>query len=368
MAMPQPTKWIDQILQNRVLTHVLYWLAIVVLWSAPPAYGSNDYEPLINKLCYLPSQLIATYALIYYQIPRFLYKGKYLRFLGSFVLVAYATTVLARITKIYIYEPALGADLPQDALLDILTQFTPLLGQYFFFVYLIPVITLSIKFVKAHVEEQRKLEQLQKEKVNAEIGYLKAQLHPHFLFNTLNNLYVLTLRKSKEAPAVVRKLSDMLAYMFREGHTQSVPVRQEIELLRNYIDLELLRYGDRLDLVFEHSIDDPAAEITPLALLSIVENAFKHGASGDIGRPQIHIRLEVKEQSLRFRVFNTKPRRTQADETRYKKGIGVRNIKRQLALIYPGRHELKIRDEADTYEVRLWIALQPAAELKPVSL
>lgn len=365
--MPQPSKWIDQILQNRVLTHVLYWLGIIFIYSAPPAYGSNNYEPLLNKLCYLPSQLIATYALIYYQIPRFLYKEKYFRFLGSFVLVAYATTVLARITKIYIYEPVLGADLPQDSLVDILTQITPLLGQYFFWVYLIPVITLLIKLVKAHFEERQKMAQLQREKTNAEIGYLKAQLHPHFLFNTLNNLYVLTLRKSKEAPAVVRKLSDMLAYMFQEGNAHEVPICRELALIQNYIDLELLRYGDRLDLVFEHEIDDPTIGMTPLVLLSIVENAFKHGASGDIGRPQINIRLEMKKQQLQFQVFNTKPDRVQADETRYKKGIGVSNIKRQLTLIYPGRHELEIRDGGKTYEVKLWIELLPAAEVKPAT-
>lgn len=363
--MPDRANLIDKVLQNRTLTHVLYWTAIVAFWSVPPAYISNDYEPLINKLCYLPSQIIATYLLIYYQIPRFLYKGRYVRFFGSFVLTAYLTTVLARITKVYIYEPVLGADLPPDSLIAILTELTPLLGQYFFWVYLFPFITLIIKLIKAHFAERERLEQLQREKIEAEIRYLKAQLHPHFLFNTLNNLYVLTLRKSKQAPAVVRQLADLLAYMFREGNAGRVAIRQEMELLQNYIDLELLRYGARLDLNFEREVDDPLTEVTPLILLSVVENAFKHGASGDMGRPRIHIRLEVQQGQLRFRVFNSKPSRKQSDETGYRKGIGLGNTKRQLALIYPGCHELEIREREDSYEVLLLIDLHSKPSLKP---
>jgi len=129
-------------------------------------------------------------------------------------------------------------------------------------------------------------------------------------------------------------------------------------LIQNYIDLELLRYGDRLDFVFDKNIQQQDATIVPLVLLSIVENAFKHGASGDHGRPKIHIDLRVQKDQLTFEVFNSKPQATQADKTNFKKGIGMNNVKRQLDLIYPSQHEFKIEETSDSYKVNLTIDLQ----------
>lgn len=349
---------IDKILANRVLTHVLGWVGIVIVWVIYGGLWGNPLdELLINKLCYLPPQIIATYWLIYYQIPKLVFQKKYLRFAVSFVVSVYLTTVLARILKIYVYETTLGADLPKDRLIPILTEIAPLLGQYLLWVYLIPFIILIVKFIKDHFEEKRQMEKLQKEKAIAELNFLKAQIHPHFLFNTLNNLYTLTLYKSETAPALILQLSDIIDYMFNQCQGSRVLVTNEVKLLRNYIDLELLRYGERLVLVFEHKIDDPASEIAPLILLSIVENAFKHGASGDIGNPKIHIHLRVENKQLYFKVFNTKARVAQMDSTSYKKGIGVNNIKRQLELIYPNHYELTTNEQADTYEFTLQVQL-----------
>jgi len=129
-------------------------------------------------------------------------------------------------------------------------------------------------------------------------------------------------------------------------------------LIQNYIDLELLRYGDRLDFVFNKNIQYENAMIVPLVLLSIVENAFKHGASGDHGRPKIHIDLRVQKDQLTFEVFNSKPKVAQTDKTSFKKGIGMNNVKRQLDLIYPNQHEFKIEETPDTYKVNLAIDLQ----------
>lgn len=335
-------------------------------WSLPAMYISESTEPLINKLCYLPAQLLATYLLIYYQIPRFIFTRKYVHFLGSFVVIAYVATVIARIFKIYVYETVLGADLPKDSLWDILIQIRPLLGQYFLWVYFVPIITLIIKFIKDHFEEKRQMEVLLKEKATAELRFLKAQIHPHFLFNTLNNLYTLTLRKSDLAPNIVRKLSDIMAYLFYQCKEPIVQISKEIDLIQSYIDLELLRYGDRLDLVFDHKIENSNAEIAPLILLSIVENAFKHGASGDMEKPQVHIYLKEENSQLQFRVFNTKASLAQTDNTDYKKGIGVSNVKRQLELIYPNHYKLETIRKERSYEVRLSIDLYPLETLQLV--
>lgn len=349
----------NKILQNRVLTHVLYWTASVLLWAIIGTFGNpNKLEPLINKLCYLPAQLIATYFLMYYQIPKLAFKKRYGAFLLSFILSAYVTSVIARFFKVYVYEPVTDFEGEQDPIIDILTNIPPLLYQYLLWVYLFSFFTVVIKLIKDHFIQKKQMESLKKDKVKAELGFLKAQLHPHFLFNTLNNLYTLTLYKSDEAPDIVLKLAKILDYTLHQDKNEGIAINKEVELIQNYIDLELLRYGDRLDFIFNKNIADQTVKTAPLVLLSIVENAFKHGASGDHGRPKIHIDLKVDNDQLLFEVFNTKPKVAQADKTNFKKGIGVNNVKRQLVLIYPKQHEYRVVETADTYKVVLAIDLQ----------
>ena len=355
---------LDKMQQNRVLTHVLAWLALVIGWVIYGALMGNPVdELLINKLCYLPPQLIATYLLIYYQIPKLLYKRKYFRFSVSFLLSIYFNLVLARILKIYVYETTLGHDLPKDGLYPILTELPALLGQYLIWVYLIPVMAVMAKYIKDHMLEKQKMEQLSKEKAITELNFLKAQIHPHFLFNTLNNLYTLTLHKSETAPPLILKLSNIIDYMFDKCKGNRVLLTDEIVLLQNYIDLELLRYGERLELIFEHEVQGKDLEVAPLILLSIVENAFKHGASGDIGQPKIHIYLKADRTKLYFRVFNSKAPVNQTDTTSFKKGIGVNNIKRQLELIYPKQYDLTTNEQALSYEVTLEVQLETTLQL-----
>lgn len=357
--MPITIPYFRQLLRNRIAMHVLAWLAFVVIWLIYASLWDNAlYELVVNKLCYLPPQIIATYLILYYQLPKQLYRGKYLSFFFLLLVNLYFNTVLARWIKIYIYEPLMGADLEKDSLWAIVTQIHPLISQYLLWVAIPPAIAVILKLLKSHFEERARFEQLQKEKATAELRFLQAQLHPHFLFNTLNNLYTLSLQKSPMTPTLVLKLAEVVDYMFEECKAEQVPIQQEIQLLQNYIDLELLRYGDRLALSFKYEIDDPTASIAPLVLLSMVENAFKHGASGDIGKPIIDIELEVRNGRVDFRIFNTKVATPQKDHTAYKKGIGVANIKRQLGLRYPGNYQLQINEQATSYEVMLAIHLQ----------
>ncbi len=357
--MHQIERLIHRILQNRILTHVLYWIASVLLWVITDTFFDNtgQLEPLVNKLCYLPSQLIVTYTLLYYQIPKLIYKKKYLSFLLSFIFIAYISMVIARFLKIYVYETVLDSDLDKDSIFDILTNMPSLLYQYFLWVHLFPFFTVVVKLIKDHFEQRQKIEALKKEKANAELGFLKAQLHPHFLFNTLNNLYTLTLYKSDAAPDIVLKLAKILDYTMHQDKNKEILIGKEIALIEDYIDLELLRYGQRLDFVFNKQVEDEAATIAPLVLLSIVENAFKHGASGDHSRPKIHIDLQVKNGELQFNVFNSKPSIVQDDKTNFKKGIGMNNIKRQLVLLYKDQHQFDIVETIDSYRVILKIKL-----------
>ncbi len=145
--------------------------------------------------------------------------------------------------------------------------------------------------------------------------------------------------------------------MLYQCKDDKVLINKEIELLKHYIDLEKLRYGDRLRLDLKYTIENSRTLIAPLILISIVENAFKHGVSGTIEQAIIKIDLEVKNNRMYFNVYNTKSDIVQPDEMQYKEGIGIRNVKRQLELIYPDRYEWKVEENEHAYEVQLWINL-----------
>ncbi len=156
---------------------------------------------------------------------------------------------------------------------------------------------------------------------------------------------------------MVIKLSEILDYMLYECGDPTVSISKIEKLIQHYIDLEQLRYGKELDLVFETDIDNAQTEVAPLILLPLVENAFKHGASKDMTQPKVYISLKVIEQQLHFTIFNSKSTLVEVPKETAKKGIGATNIKRRLDLIYPNNHTLHIDEKEDSYSLRLEINL-----------
>lgn len=320
-------------------------------------FNGEFWEPLWNKLGYLPSQLIVTYFFLYYLLPR-LREKKYSLFLMGFVAMTYVSTVVARIFKIYFYETLTSYESDKESFYEILTQKDPLLVQYLIWVFMTPVLTIIIVMILNHYHERERLAQLRHQKSLTDLRFLKAQLHPHFLFNTLNNLYTLALQRSPKTPEITQRLYDMLYYIFNIGERSFVSLRNEIDLMSNYIQLEKLRYGERLNLTVAIDIDQYDHQIIPLMLLSIVENAFKHGASGDPGQPYIHITLKEKLGMLSCLIENSIYSVSAEDDAGYRKGIGIKNIKRQLELMYPGDHSYSMTETPQNYKVELVIRLR----------
>ena len=355
------TNFIDKTLQNSIAQHLLFWGILLLVSSYYLSLFDHSFSfYMVNNLALLPSQVAAAYLLAYFQVPNLIYERKYWQFALSFVVIAAVLVFIARILIVHVAEPILEIGNAKETLLEIISDPLYLLQVYFPSVYLNAFILLIIKLIKNRFEEKaatmHQLAILQKEKIASELKFLKTQIHPHFLFNTLNNLYVLTLRKSDAAPEVVVKLSEMLDYMLYQCNAPKISLDKEITLIQHYIDLEMLRYGERLDLGFKHEVDDPKTEVAPMILLSIVENAFKHGARGNIRNPEIKIHLRVKEKQLYYEVFNTKPILGKADIPT-NRGIGANNIERQLELIYPGKHQIDIDESADFYRLVLKINL-----------
>lgn len=365
-AMKKIENVFSAVLKHRKGRHVLFWVTVYMVFTiSRTSLESSPYSPLTIMLMNIHGivpTMIAAYFLNYFLIPKYFNRGKYLSFLALFTLSAYLISVFARIVTVYLNEPLFRqGQFEQEALSDIFLDIEHLVTFYFPPIYFIAFAMTILKQQIAQIGLKQQNALLEKEKAETELNFLKAQIHPHFLFNTLNNLYVLTLKKSDKAPETVVRLSEILDYILYKGNENLVALDKEIKLLENYIELEKLRYGDTLNVSFNKSIDDIRIEISPLLLLSIVENAFKHGASNQINEPEIKIDLNLKDHFLEFKVFNTKNESSKKDDLTYRKGIGISNIRRQLALIYQD-YKFEVEEGKDYYLVYLTIVLKNRKE------
>jgi two-component system LytT family sensor kinase len=339
-----------QIFKNRFIQHALFWAAHVVFYGT--LYGSfeeNYKQTFLEELLYLPVRMIFTYFTLYFLLPRFLLAGKY----GAFIVWFLLSSMLAGIAQRYI---AFNYDYPiyyPMALNDPFFYF-PKIVKMFVGIYPVVIVAVAIKLLKYWYANKQAQQILTKEKLQAELNFLKTQIHPHFLFNTLNNLYALTLKKSDRAPDMVLKLSELINYMLYECTSDEVPLSKEVKFIRNYIDIEKMRYGDKLDVDIRVSGDINDRKIAPLMILPFVENCFKHGASENLQQSWVKITVDAPEEHIVVKVENSK-----ASENGHARngseGIGIQNVKRRLDLLYPEKYELKIINGEETFLVILTI-------------
>jgi LytS/YehU family sensor histidine kinase len=220
-------------------------------------------------------------------------------------------------------------------------------------IYLVGL-TTGLKFFKDSMQQRQRIQEQEKQQIALELNFLKAQVHPHFFFNTLNNLYSLTLQRSDQAPEVVLKLSSLMSYMLYESGAPYVPLDKEITNLENYIALEQLRFGKRLSLSFEKEVipPDEPIRIPPLILLTFIENSFKHGMSQTIGDGRIDISLKADQQELFFQINNS------IGETQPSgNGLGLKNVIRRLDLLYGSNYHLHKSQTAGEFQITLKIPL-----------
>ncbi len=200
----------------------------------------------------------------------------------------------------------------------------------------------------------RGIRQLRNERGKAELMMLKSQVNPHFFFNTLNNLYGLTVEKSDLAPQVVLKISDMMRYTIYEGKKDKVPLTDELEYLKNFIELHKMRYHKKVDIQFNHQILDEDHQVTPLLFIILLENAFKHGVESLTKDAYVHISLIAGSGKVAFAIENNFDPAEQSEQP----GIGLENLKRRLELIYPEKHSLSLSMKEGIYQAQLQIDTQ----------
>ncbi|OCX54733.1 hypothetical protein BEL04_01000 [Mucilaginibacter sp. PPCGB 2223] len=359
---------------GRIALHVLFWIIVYIFFAAMYSVKSNFTISAHNAIYYMPIHIGYFYAVAYWLIPTYLLHARYFAFIGNLILLACTGALLGRVIDILIVDPYLMTHTTnidwayiEEAKLDFWTRlFIPFnFANSIKVTNLIVWVALGIKLFKMWYERKQAA-------VRAELKALKAQIHPHFLFNTLNNLYALTLNNSPKAPGVVVGLSDMLRYMLYECNADKVSLKKEVLMLQHYINLEKIRYEERLDLNFtiKGKFDDKL--IAPLVLLPLVENAFKHGTSEKVGQTWININLEVTDNvtdnKLKFKISNSKPDAVEGAEEKYRGNIGLQNIRQRLELLYPATHQLKIMDEEEVFlaVLELEVETDPHYEAKPL--
>ena len=335
------------LLRRAEVYHALAWVGFaVVLWLVEGAPA--DPRAIIAVVASIGFYAAMVYFNLSYLFPSYLDEKRPVAYLALFVLAA---ALLTPLRSVVIYWTA---ERNPAALASLLAQ------QTLIFVSHLAVGALStmLKIAADWTRNSRERQRLQAQNLQSELRFLRTQINPHFLFNTLNSLYALTLKKSDRAPETVLKLSAMMRYMLYESNARAVPLAKEVEYLHNYLDLERLRYGESADIVFEVHGDTDGREIAPMILVTFVENAFKHGLGRVLSGGFVHMVLVIEGAEIRFHIENAKP--STPEQALGPGGIGLANVSRRLELLYPEQHELQTLVTDQVYAVDLYLDLTHA--------
>ncbi len=339
-------------LNLKVFLHILFWGVFVVAGSFISGYEENfPYRfYLINFLINTPVYVLFTYFTVYVLIYRYLLKKRYLVLFLIFPLSLAVFSILKIVVnKFVFYKFFIPSFLHPEQWIS-----NDLLFINAVWLLVPTVVFIAIKFYKDWVNSIAEKSEIEKRKLESELQLLKAQLNPHFLFNTLNNLYVLALQKSEKTPEIIAKISDLFHYILYECNAFKVPIEKELKLIENYIELEQIRYNDRLNLQLKKEVENENYLIMPMMLFTFVENCFKHGSSKDPDKSWINLKINQKGNSLSFIAENSLPLNGQSKKSN-KQGVGLANINKRLDLMYAGNYKLNIKNNKSSYSVQLEI-------------
>jgi len=331
---------------------IIYYLFFPILTTIemqifePYPYKLNIGE----KLFYGVITMIPSWICYKAVIQRYLFDKKYLRFIVFFILYL----ILSNFYDIAIYwlvsqMSFLSPDIVERATRGYSINIKYNLGHFISVYMLRELIVLSaLAYFIRSARQDKQIGDLKAQQLQSELTYLKVQLQPHFFFNTLNNIYALTLQRSEKAASLVAKHSEMMRYILYESSQRTASLTKEINFLKNYVEVEALRHSGKIDISFETQGINEHALIEPLLLLPFVENTFKHGIREETSDGYIHIVICLVENELSMEIKNSKPVGAEAG----KEGIGLQNVARRLEILYPKRHTLEIDEKNESYELR----------------
>jgi len=336
------------------LIHISFWLVYLSFFLYQVSNfrrGRDDFEwgPAIGiGTVQLIFTMSVAYLNYYIFLPRFLNHRKVWRYLLEFIIpFAIAITLRILLTRYlidgYTYQRKFFYSTFHIVETALITLF-------------ISLFIAMVRFAADWFELAERKKEMETQKLTAELNFLKAQINPHFLFNTLNNLYYLAYSKSENTTEVIAKLSQMMRYMIYDANHLQVPLKKEIEYMQNYISLERLRLNNQTPISFD--VEGPVDQllIAPFILITFLENAFKHGVSNNDTSSWVKVRMHAEAHSCVYVVENSKITSVKK-ESEEKSGIGLQNVRRRLELTYPGRHELLVSEDEKSYRVTLKLQL-----------
>lgn len=312
-------------------------------------FPENFFQAFRAECVEIPGKLLAVYVNLYALMPLLLFRRR----LGGYVAALIGLLAVCAVVQYFLTKTLLlPLFFPEIQQTGAIFSFANSI-RYSASCASVLVFTGAIRLVAHYFSEKNRAEALQKQQIQSELQQLKAQLNPHFLFNTLNNLYGLALEKSDRTPGLLLRLSDIMSYLLHEAKTAELAVEKEIAMLLDLIELEKLRYGKRARVTFE--VEGRVADLSmpPLLLLPFVENAFKHGGSEE-GSLQVDALLTVAGSTLEFYIANNCAPRFAAPKS---SGIGLVNVRQRLQLLFPGRHTLQVEQLPNKFTVILKITL-----------
>lgn len=336
---------------KRILIHILLWVIVLIFFSFFIGIeGENILSKFTFSVFFLPVTITTTYVFVYNLIPNYLLPKRYFRFglysIYSFIISA----VFIIMTAFYGFILSFG--------LEWNDRF-PISKSIFYImitIYLIVVIASAFSLLKNNYSSVAKNEELKNRILEAqlklkeqELQYLKMQIHPHFLFNTLNTIYGFSMMKNEKTPEMILQLSELLDYILYQTKKPTVKLQEEINHIKNYIELEKKRFQEALEIDIYIEKINREIQIAPMLLLPFVENSFKHGKDAE-GKLRIKISMKFISDFLIFEIENSKDAEASISE---EKGIGLQNIKRRLELIYPKNFEMKTENNRHSFKASL---------------
>ena len=336
----------------RVFFHVIFWITYLTVHTLLMMMNVSDKSffdfAYYTVVYFMWVDVLATYFTLYVLMPLLLYKGKYVQFIIYFSLSAIFFVLITQISNYFFYIPNIK---PEWAFKQNFWNF-----PYFYFIvatYGIVVLAGAIKLTRRWFEMKELQSIMEKQHLKSELDMLKMQVSPHFLFNTLNNIDSLIYKDQDKASETIIKLSSLMRYMLYEASTNKVDVEDEIEYLKNLVELQSLRLIKSDFINFEINGAVNKQQISPLLFVPFIENAIKHGDK-TIDAPGIIIKLNIEADSLHFYIENTINKNQQKDEVG---GIGLKNVERRLELLYKNKYNLNIETKETKYIVSLNIEL-----------
>jgi two-component system, LytTR family, sensor kinase len=332
--------------------HLLFWSIYFLYTWLPEASIHDNYGALLLNACVLvPIAIITTYYSIFITIEKFWLKKQYGLFWLSLFFSLTASGIVRRFFLFKVMYPILYPERLNEPLF-----YLPKIMMGAVQVHLVTGVGVMIYLLAKWKKHQHLTEVLLKEKVAAELQLLKSQVQPHFIFNTLNNIYMLSLKGSAQTSDMIYRLSALLSYMIYDSKQDTIEFNKELEYIKNYIDLEKIRYGERLDIQLNVFNNTKNIRVPPLLILPLVENAFKHGVSQEVDNSWIHIDITLKKNKLTFKIENSY-NEGQIRHSQFGSGLGLVNLRKRLDIFYSNGYELKTMQDESSYLVTLKLDL-----------